>query len=183
MGMTRAWGSEEMEEEEKEKSEKMKSSFRDLVYEWVGSDLIWDTVNDWIEDYNSHAGKSTFGNFVNYCFRFTENADDHYELHLWLLNLVAHFMAKEENWLDNADDSKHWGELFLCEGTGKSHLPFGPSPGKRRVRNTVLGWRRRRPRSGRRRGIMRMPRRVWMLPPPLLWIEIGERTCPPLLLQ
>ena len=114
MGMTRAWGSEEMEEEE-EKCEKMKNSFRDLVDEWVGPDLIWDTVNDWIEDYNSHSGKSTVGNFVNYCFRFTENADDHYELHLWLLNLVAHFMAKEENWLDNADDSKHWGELFLCE--------------------------------------------------------------------
>ena len=57
MGMTRAWGSEEMEEEEKEKSEKMKSSFRDLVYEWVGPDLIWDTLNDWIEDYNSHAGQ------------------------------------------------------------------------------------------------------------------------------
>ena len=112
MGMTRAWGSEEMEEE---KSEKMKSSFRDLVEEWVGPDLIWDTVNDWIEDYNSHAGKSTVGNFVNYCFRFTENVDDHYELRLWLLNLVAHFMAKEENWLDNADDSKHWDELFLCE--------------------------------------------------------------------
>ena len=113
MGMTRAWGSEEMEEEEK--CEKMKNSFRDLVDEWVGPDLIWDTVNDWIEDYNSHSGKSTVGNFVNYCFRFTENVDDHYELNLWLLNLVAHFMAKEENWLDNADDSKHWGELFLCE--------------------------------------------------------------------
>ena len=40
MGMTRAWGSEEMEEEEKEKSEKMKSSFRDLVYEWVGPDTV-----------------------------------------------------------------------------------------------------------------------------------------------
>ena len=60
MGMTRAWGSEEMEEEEK--CEKMKNSFRDLVDEWVGPDLIWDTVNDWIEDYNSHSGKSTVGN-------------------------------------------------------------------------------------------------------------------------
>ena len=48
MGMTRAWGSEEMEEEEK--SEKMKSSFQYLVEEWVGPDLIWETVYEWIED-------------------------------------------------------------------------------------------------------------------------------------
>ena len=43
------------------------------------------------------------------------NAEEDYELRLWMLNLVAHYVAVNENWFDTADDSKYWGKLFLCE--------------------------------------------------------------------
>ena len=32
-----------------------------------------------------------------------------------MMNLVAHNVAENENWLDTADELKHWGKLFLSE--------------------------------------------------------------------
>ena len=46
-----------------------------------------------------------------YCIAdLSKNTEEDYELQLCMLNLVAHHVAKEENWLHIADNSKHWGK-------------------------------------------------------------------------
>ena len=68
--MPRARGSDEVEEEEKkeESSIVMRSSFKDLVLDWHGPDLVYETVEDWMCTFAGHCGKSTVGNFFQYCF-------------------------------------------------------------------------------------------------------------------
>ena len=120
--MTRARGDEEKSEEEKgEEGEALdlgEGSFRKLVLEWNGPDLVFSTVNDWI--LSDQSGKPTVGNFFQYCFTFSENLEEDYELNLWMLNLVAHYVAEEESWMDSADDAKDWGSLLL---TGDWEIP------------------------------------------------------------
>ena len=43
------------------------------------------------------------------------NAEEDYELRLWMLNLFAHYVAVNKNWFETADESKYWGKLFLSE--------------------------------------------------------------------
>ena len=111
--MTRAQGDEEMSKEEKgEKALDLEEgSFRKLVLEWNGPDLVYSTVNEWI--LSDQSGKPTVGNFFQYCFTFSENLEEDYELNLWMLNLVAHYVAQEESWMDSADDAKDWGSILL----------------------------------------------------------------------
>ena len=64
--MTRARGSDRVEEEEKESSTKMASSFKiieDLFDNWEGPDLVSETVEDWLRDFADHSGKPKVGNF------------------------------------------------------------------------------------------------------------------------
>ena len=87
-------------------------SFRKLVIEWNGPDLVYSTVTNWI--LSDQSGKPTVGNFFQYCFTVSENLEEDYELKLWMLNLVAHYVAKEESWMEIADEAKDWGSLLLA---------------------------------------------------------------------
>ena len=124
--MTRARGSEgmsEVEEEEKTSNASKKTSFKDLTGDWDGPDdlspdqvdKIWDTVESWIYGWQSHAGKSTVGGFLNYCQSYCETVEDDYEVKLWMLNLVAHHVALDKSWLETADAAKDWGNALLSE--------------------------------------------------------------------
>ena len=78
--MTRARGSEGMGEEEVEKTSETSdsggTSFKDLVFDWEGPDgladdlvdLVWDTVEGWLKDWQSAAG-----NFFHYSINFCDN--------------------------------------------------------------------------------------------------------------
>ena len=132
--MTRARGDEEMPEEEEgvEALDFEEGSFRTLVLEWNGPDLVYSTVKDWF--LSDQSGKPTVGNFFQYCFTFSENLEEDYELNLWMLNLVAHYVAEEESWMDSADDAKDWGSLLL---NGEWEIP-PPVWAKSRAREQVL---------------------------------------------
>ena len=120
MEITRARGSEEMGEEEVEKTPETSdlggSSFQDLVIDWEGPDdladdlvdLVWDTVNNWLKDWESAAG-----NFFQYCISLCDNLEESYEVRLWMLNLIAHNVAEDESWLDSVHTAKDWREIFL----------------------------------------------------------------------
>ena len=112
--MTRARGDEESSEEEEgeEALDLEEGSFRKLVIEWNGPDLVYSTVSNWIS--SDQYGKPTVGNFFQYCFTVSENLEEDYELKLWMLNLVAHYVAKEESWMEIADEAKDWGSLLLA---------------------------------------------------------------------
>ena len=103
---------------EEEESDSMGVSYevlkKRLRDDWTGPDLVYTTVYSWITDYTAHSGKSSVGNFVNYCFtEISQNHKEDYELMLWFMNLVVHHLNKDENWLNTADDLKDWGRLFL----------------------------------------------------------------------
>ena len=51
-----------------------------------------------------------------------------------MLNLVAHYVAEEESWMDSADDAKDWGSLLL---NGDWEVP-PPVWAKSRAREQVL---------------------------------------------
>ena len=112
--MTRARGDEELSEVEEgeEALDLEEGSFRKLVVEWNGPDLVYSTVSNWI--LSDQSGKPTVGNFFQYCFTVSENLEEDYELKLWMLNLVAHYVAKEESWMEIADEAKDWGSLLLA---------------------------------------------------------------------
>ena len=108
--MARARGSGVVEEED------VTRSFEDLFLDWDGPDFIFKTVSDWSHDFDGHCEKSTVANFFQHCLSaFAKNIEEAYELKLWMLNLVAHYVALNENWFDTADESKYWGKLFLSE--------------------------------------------------------------------
>ena len=73
---------------------------------------MYSTVTNWI--LSDQSGKPTVGNFFQYCFTVSENLEEDYELKLWMLNLVAHYVAKEESWMEIADEAKDWGSLLLA---------------------------------------------------------------------
>ena len=120
--MTRARGSEEMGEEEVEKTSETSDSggvsFEDLVCDWRGpddlsddlDDLVWDTVKDWLKDWQSAAG-----NFFHYCINFCDNLDESYGVRLWMLDLIAHNVVKDESWLDSVHTAKDWGQILLSD--------------------------------------------------------------------
>ena len=78
-------------------------------------DKIWDTVESWIYGWQSHAGKSTVGGFLNYCQSYCVTVEEDYEVELWMLNLVAHHVLLDKSWLETADAAKDWGNALLSE--------------------------------------------------------------------
>ena len=120
--MTRARGSEGMGEEEVEKTSETSdsggTSFKDLVFDWEGPDgladdlvdLVWDTVEGWLKDWQSAAG-----NFFHYSINFCDNLDESYGVRLWMLNLIAHNVAEDESWLDSVHTAKDWGQILLSD--------------------------------------------------------------------
>ena len=100
------------EEEDAEDTDLGGSSFKEMVLDWSGPDLVYTTVSDWILD-PTHSGKSTVGNCFQYCFTFAKDLEEDYELKLWMLNLVKHYVTEDESWLENADDAKDWSRLSL----------------------------------------------------------------------
>ena len=58
--MTRARGSDEVEEEGAGagvSSTLGASSFKDLFLDWDGPDVVFNTVSDWIHDFDGHCKK------------------------------------------------------------------------------------------------------------------------------
>ena len=55
--MARARGSDGEEEEKGESSVTRASSFKDLFLDWDGPDLVFNTVSDWIHDFDGHCKK------------------------------------------------------------------------------------------------------------------------------
>ena len=123
--MTRARGDEELSEEEEgeEALDLEEGSFRKLVVEWNGPDLVYSTVSNWIS--SDQYGKPTVGNFFQYCFTVSENLEEDYELKLWMLNLVAHYVAKEESWMEIADEAQGLGQPPPCWRLGGSSSSVG----------------------------------------------------------
>ena len=73
-------------------------------------------MTDWSHDFDGHCEKSTVANFFQYWLSaLAHNIEEVYELKLWMLNLVAHYVALNDNCFDTADESKYWGKLFLSE--------------------------------------------------------------------
>ena len=96
-GDSSSWGSEMSGEEEEDSSDSMGVSYeilkKRLRDDWTGPDLVYTTVYSWITDYAEHTGKSSVGNFVNYCFtEVSQNHKEDYELMLWFMNLVVHHL-------------------------------------------------------------------------------------------
>ena len=54
--MTRAQGRNEVEEQDVS-STIGGSSFKDLFLDWDGPDLVFNTVSDWIHDFDGHCKK------------------------------------------------------------------------------------------------------------------------------
>ena len=80
MGMTRARGGEEMyQEEEDEALDSKGSSFKTLVLQWNGPDLVYTKVTQWISDTACSGPCSpTVGHFLQFCFIFSENLEEDY---------------------------------------------------------------------------------------------------------
>ena len=188
-------------EEEEDSSDSMGVSYeilkKRLRDDWTGPDLVYTTVYSWITDYTAHSGKSSVGNFVNYCFtEFSKNHKEDYELMLWFMNLVVHHLTEDENWLETADDLKDWGRLFLnaehwevpppvwaiCrEKEGDEYRSWLEEEKQKMLKEeskensdvAASSLEEEEPKTRRR------PRRVWKVCPPLLWIPIGGKDCPP----
>ena len=62
---------------EEEALDLAEGSFKKLVIEWNGPDIVYTTVKDWI--LSDQSGKPTVGNFFQYCFSFSENIEEDYE--------------------------------------------------------------------------------------------------------
>ena len=102
--MPRARGSDG--EEKGESSATRTSSFKDLFLDWDGPDLVFNTVSDWIHDGHCE-------NFFQYWLSaVASNAEEDYELRLWMLNLFAHYVAVNKNWFETSDESKYWEFLY-----------------------------------------------------------------------
>ena len=52
-----ALGSDGEEEEKGESSATRANSFKDLFFDWDGPDLVFNTVLDWIHDFDGHCKK------------------------------------------------------------------------------------------------------------------------------
>ena len=65
-------------------------------------------LTDWSHDFDGHCEKSTvMASFLQYCLSaLAHNIEEVYELKLWMLNLVARYVAVNEEWFDTADESK-----------------------------------------------------------------------------
>ena len=106
--MTRAWDSEEVGGVEEEKTTNKVSSWdspnlsEDLV------DRIYDMVRGWLTDREPAAS-----DFFHYCLGLCISQEEDNQAWVWMLNLIAHFVAKDESWLDTIHTAKDWRQLGL----------------------------------------------------------------------
>ena len=89
--MTRARESEEVSEVEEEKATNIVSDWDspDLAVDLV--DQIWDMVKGWLTDRELAAS-----DFFYYCRNLCDNLEEADEVWVWMLNLIAHFVAEDE---------------------------------------------------------------------------------------
>ena len=94
--MTRARESEEVSEVEEEKATNIVSDWDspDLAVDLV--DQIWDMVKSWLTDREPAAS-----DFFYYCRNLCYNIEEADEVWVWMLNLIAHFVAEDESFLDS----------------------------------------------------------------------------------
>ena len=108
--MTRARESEEVSEVEEEKATNIVSDWDspDLAVDLV--DQIWDMVKSWLTDREPAAS-----DFFYYCRNLCYNIEEADEVWVWMLNLIAHFVAEDESFLDSVHTAKDWRELALVD--------------------------------------------------------------------
>ena len=108
--MTRARESEEVSEVEEEKATNIVSDWDspDLAVDLV--DQIWDMVKSWLTDRELAAS-----DFFYYCRNLCDNLEEADEVWVWMLNLIAHFVAEDESFLDSVHTAKDWRELALVD--------------------------------------------------------------------
>ena len=108
--MTRARESEEVSEVEEEKATNIVSDWDspDLAVDLV--DQIWDLVKGWLTDREPAAS-----DFFYYCRNLCDNLEEADEVWVWMLNLIAHFVAEDESFLDSVHTAKDWRELALVD--------------------------------------------------------------------
>ena len=106
MEMTRALGSEEVSGVEEEKATNIVSEWDvpDLAVDLV--DQIWDIVKGWLRDWEPAAS-----DFFHYCLDLCESRGEADEVRVWMLILIAHFVAKDGSWLDSIHTAKDWRQL------------------------------------------------------------------------
>ena len=106
--MSRALGSEEVSEVKEEKATNIVSDWDapDLAVDLV--DQIWDIVKGWVTDREPAAS-----DFFYYCRNLCYNIEEADEVWVWMLNLIAHFVAEDESFLDSVHTAKDWRELAL----------------------------------------------------------------------
>ena len=104
--MSRALGSEEVSEVKEEKATNIVSDWDapDLAVDLV--DQIWDIVKGWVTDREPAAS-----DFFHYCLDLCDSRGEAEEVRVWMLDLVAHFVAKDESWLDSIHSAKDWRQL------------------------------------------------------------------------
>ena len=90
--MSRALGSEEVSEVKEEKATNIVSDWDapDLAVDLV--DQIWDIVKSWVTDREPAAS-----DFFHYCLDLCDTRGEAEEVRVWMLDLVAHFAAKDES--------------------------------------------------------------------------------------
>ena len=93
MELSRARGSEGVVEVKEEKTT--------MVADWDSPNLaeelvdrIWDMVRDWLRDREPAAS-----DFFHYCLNLCDSRGEADEVRVWMLNLIAHFVAEDEKWL------------------------------------------------------------------------------------
>ena len=117
--MSRARGSEEVVEVKEEKTTTIVTHnarpSRALWTDWDSPNLaeelvdrIWDMVRDWLRDREPAAS-----DFFHYCLNLCDSRGEADEVRVWMLNLIAHFVAEDEKWLDSVHTAKDWRELAL----------------------------------------------------------------------
>ena len=108
--MTRARESEEVSEVEEEKATNIVSDWDspDLAVDLV--DQIWEMVKSWLTDREPAAS-----DFFYYCRNLCYNIEEADEVWVWMLNLIAHFVAEDESFLDSVHTAKDWRELALVD--------------------------------------------------------------------
>ena len=73
-------------------------------------DQIWEMVKSWLTDREPAAS-----DFFYYCRNLCYNIEEADEVWVWMLNLIAHFVAEDESFLDSVHTAKDWRELALVD--------------------------------------------------------------------
>ena len=106
--MTMARESEEVREVEEGKATNIVSDWDSPDLEVDLVDQIWDMVKSWLTDREPAAS-----DFFCYCRNLCYNIEEADEVWVWMLNLIAHFVAEDESFLDSVHTAKDWRELAL----------------------------------------------------------------------